>query len=198
MQLSAQIVPFAYSRDRSGRRRSALAGLGSDILPALATAAATAYGGPAAGAAVGAATGAGGSGSSGGAAAPAMPITVSPTLQTQISPQISPVFQQSYMPQNSAMTAGTTQNMPTTQSAPGQGYPGGLPGMPGADASGFPSSFTPPGYGSYSTPPSGGVFQSTGAANFMSRYGMLLAGGGVALLVLLAVMRRPKATNAPA
>lgn len=193
MQINSRVVPFAYSRDRSGRRRN-LAGLGDDLLPALATAAATAYGGPAAGAAVGAATGAGGP--TGGSAQPAMPITVSPTLQTQISPQISPVFQQSYMPQNSAMTAGTTQNMPTTQSAPG-GYPG-MPGMPNADASGFPSAFTPPGYGAYSTPPSGGVFQSTGAASFMSRYGMLIAGGGVALAILYALTRKPKATNAPA
>jgi len=48
------------------------------------------------------------------APAPAQ-ITVSPTIQTQVSPQVSPVFQQSYMPQNSPMSAGTTQNMPTGQ-----------------------------------------------------------------------------------
>lgn len=42
-------------------------------------------------------------------------VTVSPTIQTQVSPQVSPVFQQSYMPSGSPMTAGTTQTAPTSQ-----------------------------------------------------------------------------------
>lgn len=44
-------------------------------------------------------------------------ITVNPTIQSQISPQISPVFQQAFQPSNSPMSAGTTQNMPTAQTA---------------------------------------------------------------------------------
>ena len=42
---------------------------------------------------------------------------VSPVIQTQISPQISPAFQQAFQPSNSPMTAGTSQNMPTSQAA---------------------------------------------------------------------------------
>lgn len=44
-------------------------------------------------------------------------VNVNPNIQTQISPQISPAFQQAFQPSNSPMTAGTTQNMPTSQSA---------------------------------------------------------------------------------
>ena len=44
-------------------------------------------------------------------------VNVSPTVQTQISPQISPAFQQAFQPTGSPMTAGTSQNMPTTQAA---------------------------------------------------------------------------------
>jgi len=42
---------------------------------------------------------------------------ISPTTQTQISPQISPAFQQAFQPTGSPMTAGTSQNMPTSQAA---------------------------------------------------------------------------------
>lgn len=41
-------------------------------------------------------------------------VTVSPAIQ--VSPQISPIFQQQFQPTNSPATAGTTQNIPTTQS----------------------------------------------------------------------------------
>lgn len=44
-------------------------------------------------------------------------ININPAIQTQISPQISPAFQQAFQPSNSPMTAGTTQNMPTSQNA---------------------------------------------------------------------------------
>lgn len=42
-------------------------------------------------------------------------VTVNPTIQTQVSPQVSPVFQQAFQPQDSPMSAGTTQTMPTKQ-----------------------------------------------------------------------------------
>lgn len=44
-------------------------------------------------------------------------VNVNPAIQTQVSPQVSPVFQQAFQPSNSPMAAGTTQNMPTSQSA---------------------------------------------------------------------------------
>ncbi len=44
-------------------------------------------------------------------------VNVNPTIQTQISPQISPAFQQAFQPSNSPMTAGTSQNMPSSQTA---------------------------------------------------------------------------------
>ena len=47
-------------------------------------------------------------------------ITVNPAIQTQVSPQISPVFQQSYMPQNSPMSAGTSQQAPGGFASGGQ------------------------------------------------------------------------------
>lgn len=84
-------------------------------------------------------------GGGGGAPAPGMPsasggVTVSPAIQTQVSPQISPVFIQQDQPQGSSITAGTSQMLPTSQSATtGQPDPfGGGGGIPGAPA--FPSS----------------------------------------------------------
>lgn len=140
------IIPFMP-------RHKGLRGLNGDILGTAAKLAAAYYTGGASSAA-GALVGGGGGGASGGAGAPGAsgPITVNPAIQTTVSPQISPVFQQSYMPQNSGMTAGTTQTAPNVQSAtsgrpqaPDYGYPVGnsplLPvGYTGLDASGYPIS----------------------------------------------------------
>lgn len=55
--------------------------------------------------------------------APAQPVSVSPTInvspaiQTQVSPQVSPVFVQQDQPTGSPVTAGTSQQMPTSQGA---------------------------------------------------------------------------------
>jgi len=202
MQLTNNVIPFAYSRRSRG-----LGGLGdgSSLLPIAGAIAGGLVGGPAgaaAGSAIGgAAAGGGGAGAPSGGAGGApggagggATVGVSPTFQTQISPQISPVFQQSYMPQNSAMTAGTTQTMPTTQSATQPS----MPGMPGAlpgvgvplDTSGFPSPMGSPG-GAYATPQTQGVVQSTGQPSFMSQYGVWIV-GGVAGLALLAVLMKKR------
>lgn len=52
------------------------------------------------------------SGSGGPAGAPQPDITVSPPIT--VSPQISPVFQQQFQPSDSAMSAGTSQTLPST------------------------------------------------------------------------------------
>jgi len=119
---------------------NAVNGLGaSDTASALIPIAASIFGGPAAGAAAGAAVGAfapsGADGVNSPGMMPAAPTsTVSPQISTQISPQISPNFQQQFQPQNSAMTAGTSQSLPAMP-ALNSGMPGAVPdygsGMPG-------------------------------------------------------------------
>lgn len=209
MQLSSNVIPFNYSRrPRCARTGKGLAGLGAGTGAAVGTAIGSAYGpiGAAAGGAIGGAfdssgSGAGAAGAPGGMGLPgAAPssTSVNPSLQTSISPQISPVFQQSYMPQNSAMTAGTTQNMPTNQGVtqPGMpGNPGMLPGGSPLDTSGFPPAMggqyaTPPVNSGWNTPQGQGLVPP-GGTSFLSKYGVWI-GGGVAGLILLAVLMKKR------
>lgn len=186
MQLPARnIIPFVPRKRKPG-----LSGLGFDPFSTAASLAASYVGGPAAGAAVSSALGPSGSGGAGAAPSGAGPITVSPTIQTAISPQISPVFQQAFQPSGSPMTAGTTQTMPTTQSAApvGTGTPGFATGMP--SASGFPDSG--------GMPPAipGGVF-AQGKPSFLQQYGVYLAvGGGLIVLAMLTRKRRGSSSYA--
>lgn len=196
MQLNSNIIPFTYSRRSRGLSGLGEAGTGA----AVGTAVGSAYGpvGAALGGAVGGAFdssgsgGAGAPGGSGGALPSSSSTKVSPTFQTQISPQISPVFQQSYMPQNSAMTAGTTQNMPTTQSSvrPGMpGSPGMLPGGSPLDASSFPPAMGSPQNPGWNTPQGQGLVSPT---SMLSKYGVWIAGGAVGLVLLAVLMKRKK------
>lgn len=113
---------------------NAVNGLGASALIPIA---ASIIGGPAAGAAAGALTSGAASGdevNSPGMMPMSSPTTVSPQISTQISPQISPNFQQQFQPQNSAMTAGTSQSLPAmpamNSGMPGtvQDYGSGMPG----------------------------------------------------------------------
>lgn len=128
-------------------------------------------------------------------AAPGMgPITVSPAIQTTVSPQISPVFQQSYMPSGSPMSAGTTQTAPVYHSAAtGVPQPSSMPSAPsfGPDmgaspmpsAGGFPVNYATPSNIPMSTVP-GTTF------NWMP----WAIGGGVGLIVLIVLMKKKKTT----
>jgi hypothetical protein len=164
----------------SGRRMS---GLGFDPFSLIAPVAGAIFGG-----------GGGGGGSSAPGMAP-VPVTVSPTIsptiQTAISPQISPVFQQSYMPQNSAMTAGTAQTMPTSQSAPGGlpqpgtagGYaPGAMP-FPSDSGAGLPQF---PGLDNLS-PLQASMFPSGSGAQSWLPWAMI---GGAVFLILLSMKKK--------
>ena len=119
----------------------------------------------------------GSGGGGGGAPGVAVTTTVSPTIQTQINPQISPVFQQSYMPSNSGMTAGTSQFQPTEQSAPRT--PGSSSSyIPNAYGEPMPSVLDPSTY----TPP--GIFAQGGQRPGSTNWTMWIIGG---IAVLAAV-----------
>jgi hypothetical protein len=115
------------------------------------------------------------------------PITVSPAIQTTISPQISPIFQQSYMPSGSPMTAGTTQTAPVSHSA-STGQPGGA-SIPGdvdfPSAGGVPASYPADEYG---TPVGGESY----AASYRGFNWKPWAIGGAALLGILFFMQQQK------
>lgn len=135
--------------------------------------------------------------------------TVSPVIQTQASPQISPVFQQSYMPSGSPMTAGTTQLQPTTQTGTYQPTPQPIivqapqqPAQPGqltlttTDSGGGPlpaqtPSTLPPVDGSGSQLPTPQPAQPSGFFQSPNAMPIMIA-GGVALIVLALVATRKR------
>jgi hypothetical protein len=142
---------------------------------------------PGAGALLPMATGGGGAGN-----AYAMPgVTVSPAIQTQVSPQISPSFVQQMQPQNSPVSTGATQNLPTTQSATGSPDGSAYPGSP------LPSSVYNPNAVPYSplAPYGNGTTQpATAPPSFFSQYKMpILIGLGLVAVALATQTSQGKA-----
>lgn len=176
---------------KNGARRLSGMGDAKAVGSTVGTAVGTAYGGPVGGAIGGAVGGAiipsedestmAASGAMPTAPAQSQPIRVSPTIQTQISPQISPVFQQSYMPQNSAMTAGTTQQLRAPMSA-GEGAAGSPFEPTYADPLGGSS---PVDYDFARSP----VFSSGARAGGVQQVIPWIIGGAVALTALALFLR---------
>jgi hypothetical protein len=130
-----------------------------------------------------------------GAGAMAPDIRVNPNIQTSINPQISPVFQQSYMPQNSAQTAGATQNMAAPMTAPesmasGYGYEPTAGGITDY-LTNYSNQLSP----RYATQPNvqydanGNLMAPGSAAGSNTKRNMILIGGAVAVFGLIFYIR---------